>query len=67
MQIRLQTLDHQQRALSALTHVFENVRLDYSSPMEANPVFDVACPQIIDNIAELQAGMVEGVGAIPRP
>lgn len=67
MQIRLQTLDHQQRALSALTHVFENVRLDYSSPMEANPVFDVADPQIIDNIADLQAGMFEGLEAIPRP
>ena len=67
MQIKLQTLDHQQRALSAVTHVFENVRLDCSSPMEANPVFDVADPQIIDSIAELQAGMVEGVGAIPRP
>lgn len=67
MQIRFQTLEHQQRALSALTRVFENVRLDYSSPMEANPVFDVADPQIANNIAKLQTGMVEGVGAIPRP
>lgn len=67
MQIRLQTLEHQQRALTALTHVFADVVLDDSSAMEANPVFDVADRQIADNIADLQAGLVEGVEAIPRP
>ena len=67
MQIRLQTLEHQQRALSALTHVFADVALDDSSPMEANPVFDVADRQISENIVDLQAGMVEGLEAIPRP
>lgn len=67
MQIRLQTLEHQQRALSALTHVFADVALDDSAPMEANPVFDVTDRRITDNIAELQAGLVEGVDAIPRP
>lgn len=67
MQIRLQTLEHQQRALTALTHVFADVALDDSSAMEANPVFDVADRQIADNIAALQAGLVESVEAIPRP
>lgn len=67
MQIRLQTLEHQQRALSALTHVFADVALDDSSPMEANPVFDVADRQISENIVDLQAGKVEGLEAIPRP
>lgn len=67
MQIRLQTLEHQQRALTALTHVFADVVLDDSSAMEANPVFDVADRQITDNIADLQAGLVQGVEAIPRP
>lgn len=67
MQIRLQTLEHQQRALTALTHVFADVVLDDSSAMEANPVFDVADRQITDNNADLQAGLVQGVEAIPRP
>ncbi|AIG63450.1 type III deoxyribonuclease [Corynebacterium atypicum] len=67
MQIKLQALEHQQRALTALTHVFADVVLDDSSAMEANPVFDVADRQITDNIADLQAGLVEGVEAIPRP
>ena len=67
MQIRLQTLEHQQRALTALTHVFADVVLDDSSAMEANPVFDVTDRQITDNIADLQAGLVQGVEAIPRP
>lgn len=66
MQIKLQTLEHQQRALNALKHVFAGVTLDESSPTEANPVFDVADPQIAGNIAELQAGMVEGAASIPR-
>ena len=35
--------------------------------MEANPVFDVADRQISENIVDLQAGMVEGLEAIPRP
>ena len=67
MQIRLQALEHQQRALTALTHVFADVVLDDSSAMEANPVFDVTDRQITDNIADLQAGLVQGVEAIPRP
>ncbi|OOP63118.1 type III deoxyribonuclease [Arthrobacter sp. SRS-W-1-2016] len=66
MQIRLQTLEHQQRALRALTHVFDGVDLDHSSLLEANPTFDAADPQIAHNIAELQSGAVDGVSAIPR-
>lgn len=67
MQIRLQTLEHQQRALTAVTHVFADVSMDDSSAMEANPVFDVADPQIATNISDLQAGLVDGVASIPRP
>lgn len=67
MQIRLQTLEHQQRALAAVTHVFADVSMDDSSAMEANPVFDVADPQIATNISDLQAGLVDGVASIPRP
>ena len=36
MQIRLQTLEYQQRALNALTRVFKDVGLDASTPPEAN-------------------------------
>jgi type III restriction enzyme len=67
MQIRLQTLEHQQRALAALTHVFDGVDLDSSTPPEANIVFDPADPQIAHNIAEIQSGAFDGVDAIPRP
>lgn len=66
MQIRLQTLDHQQRALNAATGVFTNVDLSFSSPSEANPVFDVSDPQITHNITQLQAGAVDGVAAVPK-
>ena len=65
MQIRLQTLDHQQRALTALTHVFHGVDIDRKSILEANPVFDPSDPQIVHNIHELQNGAVEGVESIP--
>lgn len=65
MQIRLQTLDHQQRALKALTHVFHSVEMDLGSILEANPVFDASNPQIIHNIHQLQNGAVEGIGSIP--
>lgn len=65
MQIRLQTLDHQQHALTALTHVFQNVEMELGSILEANPVFDVSDPQIIHNIRELQNGAVDGIEAIP--
>ncbi|MBT1018305.1 type III restriction-modification system endonuclease [Canibacter sp. lx-72] len=66
MQIRLQTLDHQQRALIAATGVFAGVDLSFSSATEANPVFDVSNPQLKHNIAQLQAGAVDGVAAVPR-
>lgn len=66
MQIRLQTLDHQQRALNAATAVFADVDLSFSSPSEANPVFDVSDPQITHNIAQLQAGAVDSVAAVPK-
>lgn len=66
MQIRLQTLDHQQRALDAATGVFADVDLSFSSVSEANPVFDVGDPQITHNIAQLQAGAVDGVAAVPK-
>lgn len=65
MQIRLQTLDHQQRALTALTHIFHGVDIDRKSILEANPVFDPSDPQIAHNIHELQNGEVEGVDSIP--
>ncbi|OXT11281.1 type III deoxyribonuclease [Rothia sp. Olga] len=65
MQIRLQTLDHQQRALTALTHVFHGVDIDRKSILEANPVFDPSDPQIVHNIHELQNGVVEGIESIP--
>lgn len=45
MQIRLQTLEHQQRALKALTRVFKDVEFDVSTPAEANIAFDPADPQ----------------------
>lgn len=67
MQIRLQTLDHQQHALTALTHVFHSVEMDLGSILEANPVFDASDPQIIHNIHQLQNGAVEGIDPIPRP
>lgn len=66
MQIRLQTLEHQQRALDAATGVFVNVDFSFSSSSEANPVFNVADPQITHNIAQLQAGAVDGVAAVPK-
>ncbi|MFC1468261.1 type III restriction-modification system endonuclease [Rhodococcus qingshengii] len=65
MQIRLQTLEHQQRALTALTRVFDGVDFDTSTPQEANIGFDHADPQIVHNIAELQSGAIDGVEAIP--
>ena len=67
MQIRLQTLEHQQRALNALTRVFKDVELDASTPPEANIAFDPADPQIRENINAIQSGVVDGIAAIPRP
>lgn len=66
MHIRLQTLDHQQRALTALTHVFDGVDFDSSTPTEANVAFNPADPQIAHNIAQIQSGAIDGIGAIPR-
>ncbi|WP_151528700.1 MULTISPECIES: type III restriction-modification system endonuclease [Corynebacterium] len=66
MQIRLQPLDHQQRALNAATGAFTDVDFSFASPSEANPVFDVRDPQITHNIAQLQSGSINGVGAVPR-
>lgn len=67
MQIRLQTLEHQQRALAALTHVFDGVDLDTSTAQEANIGFDPGDPQIAHNIAEIQSGALEGIESVPRP
>ena len=67
MQIRLQTLEHQQRALHALTRVFTGVELDASTRPEANIVFDPADPLIRENIAAIQSGVVDGIAAIPTP
>ena len=66
MQIRLQTLEHQQRALAAVSRVFHGVKLNNGELMEANPTFDPADPQIAFNISELQNGVVNGVPPIPR-
>lgn len=66
MQIRLQTLEHQQRALTAITRVFHGVQLNSNGLMEANPTFDLSDPQFAHNISELQNGAVEGVPAVPR-
>ncbi|WP_309130844.1 type III restriction-modification system endonuclease [Brevibacterium sp.] len=66
MQIRLQTLEHQQRALNALTRVFKDVDFDASTPHEANVAFDPTDPQIRENIDEIQSGLVDGIDAIPR-
>lgn len=66
MQIRLQKLEHQQRALTALTRVFNSVDLDRNTPPEANISFDPADPQIAHNIEEIQSGVLEGIDAIPR-
>ena len=66
MQIRLQTLEHQQRALTALTHVFADVNLENSSPTASNPVFDVSDPQIASNILDIQEGSVDGIASIPK-
>lgn len=65
MQIRLQTLEHQQRALRAVNKVFDGVQIDYGSRNESNPVFDIADPQLRENIYQLQIGQVEGIDAIP--
>lgn len=67
MQIRLQTLEHQQRALTALTRVFKDVDLDANTPPEANVAFDLADPQIRENIDAIHSGVVDGIAAIPRP
>lgn len=67
MQIRLQTLEHQQRALTALTRVFDGVDFDTSTPPEANVAFDATDAQIAHNISEIQSGAIDGIQAIPRP
>ena len=67
MHIRLQSLEHQQRALTALTHVFDGLVLDTSTPPEANIAFAPGDPQIAHNVAEIQSGMLDGIAAIPRP
>lgn len=67
MQIRLQTLEHQKRALTALTRVFDGVDLDHGTPPEANIAFDPTDPQVARNIAEIQSGALDGIDAIPRP
>lgn len=67
MRIRLQTLEHQQRALAALTRVFDGLALDTSTPPEANFAFDPADPQVAHNVAEIQSGALHGIDAIARP
>ncbi|MDO4913413.1 MAG: type III restriction-modification system endonuclease [Bifidobacteriaceae bacterium] len=67
MQIRLQTLEHQQRALKSLTHVFRGVSMHDDGLMEANPILDLTDPHIRENIFELQSGILFGNTAIPYP
>lgn len=66
MQIRLQQLEHQQKALAAVSHVFNNVDLDNSSANEANPLFDPADSQIVKNIEQIQSGEIDGLDKIPE-
>lgn len=66
MRIRLQPLEHQQRALTAITRVFRDVEFETGGLMEANPTFNIADPQLRHNISELQSGAIEGIPAIPR-
>jgi len=66
MQIRLETLDHQQKALRGINTVFDRVKLDYSGRNEANPMFHPGDAEIRANINRLQQGFVEGVDEIPK-
>lgn len=66
MKIRLQTLDHQTRAVAAIAHVFDGAELNYSSINEANPIFSAGDQRVIDNIADIQQGRVAGIPAIDQ-
>ncbi len=64
MKIRLQTLEHQMKALKAINHVFEDVVLERPGSYEANPVFDFRDQKLLANIREIQNGEVESLPAI---
>ena len=64
MKIRLQNLPHQTAAITALSHVFQDVALDKTGSSEANPVIDMKGLKIEENIWDIQHGSVEGVPAI---
>lgn len=66
MKIRLQTLDHQTKAINALNHIFEDVALERPDSYEANPVFDLHDQRILSNIREIQNGEVESLPAISK-
>lgn len=66
MQIRLQSLEHQQNALKAVVYVFKGVHFDYDVRMESNPVFDPSDPNLRANILQLQSGGVDGVSTIAK-
>ncbi|MDD7592791.1 MAG: type III restriction-modification system endonuclease [Peptoniphilaceae bacterium] len=67
MKIRLQTLQHQTKAIRALLHVFEGAALQKPERPESNPLFDPCDARILSNILEIQQGKVEDVPAIARP
>ena len=67
MRIRLQQLEHQARAIEAVTHVLRDVPVHNSSMVEANPLVDTASPVLFENIEQIQQGLVEALPAIPKP
>lgn len=66
MKIRLQTLEHQTKAIHALLHAFEGAALKKPERPESNPLFDPHDDRILGNIAEIQHGKVEDVPAIGK-
>ena len=49
------SLEHQQRAVDAVADVFAGVRIDAPAQYYANPVLDLADPNLIANVAAVQA------------
>lgn len=66
MKIRLQTLEHQTKAIRALLHVFEGSMLQEPERPESNPLFEPYDAHILANITEIQQGEVEDVPAIAK-
>ena len=48
------SLEHQQRAVDAVADVFAGVRIDAPAQYYANPVLDLADPNLIENVAAVQ-------------